>query len=153
MLPGYYGHADYGQTVASAPNRRALLWGFMGAGASATPNRPFLPSDETDAVNRLGSSNCDLMRYYRALLSQPEAQGAEVWLMPILAPPGGTAATYVFTIFVANTNPSKAGTIQLWVASQMIGAVGYSTADTASTIAANIAAALLANTFVPIASA
>jgi phage tail sheath gpL-like len=73
--------------------------------------------------------------------------------MPITAPSGGTQATYTITAFVSNTNPSKASSVQIWVCSQQLGTVGFTTTDTASTIGAAIAAQLLAQSNIPISNA
>lgn len=154
VLPGFFGYVLYQQGAgAQAPNLRCLLWGYVSGSALATLNQPFKPASQTDCNNLVGGANTDLARAFNAAMSQPDAQGAEVWCMPIAAPSGGTASTYVWTIFVANTNPVKAGTLQLWVASQQIGAVGFTTTDTATTIGAAVAAALLAQTNIPIATA
>lgn len=154
VLPGFFGSVIYQSGAgAQAPNLRTLLWGYVGASALATPNQPFKPSSLQDCSNLAGGTSCDLTRAFNAAMSQPDAQGAEVWCMPIVAPSGGVQSTYLLTVFVASTNPAKAGTIQLWVASQQIGAVGFTTTDTATTIGAAIAAALTAQTNIPIASA
>lgn len=154
VLPGFFGYVDYNTTgSAQAPNLRCLLWGYIGASGTATPNLPFRPISSTDCAAKCGGANVDATRAYNAAMSQPDAQGADVWVMPIAAPSGGVAATYKLTAFVSNTNPAKAATIQLWVASQQVGAVGFTTSDTATTIGAAIAAALLAMTGIPIATA
>jgi phage tail sheath gpL-like len=154
MLPGFYGYVDYNISGAPQPaNLRVLLWGYMGAAGTQPPNLPFRPVDGTDASQRLGGTNTDAWRAYNACVSQPESQGSDVWIMPIQAPSGGTAATYQITVFVSNTNPVKSGTIQLWVASQPVPAVGFTTADTNATIATAVAAALLATPNAPIATA
>lgn len=154
MLPGFYGYTAYNVGgAAQAPSLRCLLWGYVGGSATATPNQPFRPVDGVDAAAQCGGSNTDAARAYVAAASQPEAQGADLWIMPIQAPSAGTAATYTIKVFVSNTNPAKAGTIQLWVASQPIPAVGFTTSDTATSIGAAIASALTAAPNVPIASA
>lgn len=145
MLPGYYGYVDYNVSgQAAAPNLRCLIWGFVAATALISPNQPFRPIDGTDAAQKCGSSSCDAVRFYQAAVSQPQASGADVWIMPVVAPAGGTASTYALTVFLGSTNPTKSGTVQLWIASQMIGAVGFTTSDTATTIGAAIASAITA---------
>ena len=92
----------------------------------------------------------DLTRAYRATLSQPESQGAEVWLMPIVAPSSGVQSTYLLSVL---GTPTKPGTVQLWINSEAVPAVGFTTTDTASTIATNLAAAISSMLDLPIASA
>jgi phage tail sheath gpL-like len=142
VLPGFYGFLDYNaQGSGQAPNLRTLLWGYISAAAQRPPNLPFLPSSQQDADDGCGRGS-DLASTYAAAISQPEAQGAEVWLMPIAEPSGGVASTYKLTVFVSNTNPAKAGTIQLWINSQPVPAVGYTPSDTQETIATALASAI-----------
>jgi phage tail sheath gpL-like len=150
VLPGFYGFVDYNAGGSGqAPGLRALLWGYIGSTAQKTPNQPFLPSSQQDA-NDGCERGSDLARMYAAAMSQPEAQGAEVWLMPVVAPSGGTASVYKLKTYVASTNPAKSGTIQLWIASQQVPAVGFTTSDTASTIASAISAAIATMSDLPI---
>lgn len=140
MLPGFYGWIDYNaQGSGTAPTKRCLIWGFVGASAQRTPNYPFLPSSQQDA-NDGAQQGSDLARAYAAAISQPEAQDAEVWLLPIVAPSGGTASTYSLKVILTGSNPTKAGVIQGWIASRQLPAVGFTTSDTANTIAAQLAA-------------
>lgn len=142
VLPGFYGYVDYNsQGSGVAPSLRTLLWAYIAASAQRTPNRPFLPASQQEADDGCGQGS-DAANMYAACVSQPEAQGAEVWIMPIAEPSGGVAAQYKLKVYVASTNPSEAGTLQLWVGSKAIAAVGFTTTDTASTIAAAINAAL-----------
>jgi phage tail sheath gpL-like len=154
MLPGYYGYVDYNVGgPAQSPNRRCLLIGFGGASATQTPNRPFRPNDMNDAIGKAGGANVDLVRMYAAALAQPEAADADIFLLLIQPTAGGTASTYKLKVYVSNTNPAKAGVLQLFVASQQIGAVGFTTTDTATTIGDSIVTQLLAQSRIPILSA
>jgi phage tail sheath gpL-like len=154
ILPGFYGYVDFSAgAAAQAPNLKCLLWGFVSGSATATLYQPFRPVSQTDCNGKAGGAYTDLARAFNAAAAQPEAQGAEIWCMPVPFPSGGTASSYTFTVFVPGTNPSKAGTIQMWVASQQVGAVGYTTTDTATTIAASIVSALNALTNIPIGTA
>jgi len=142
LLPGFYAFIDYNaQGSSQAPTKRCLLWGYINSSAIRTPNQPFLPGSKTEADAGCGRGS-DLARAYAAALTPAEASGAEIWLMPIVAPSGGTAATYSLKVYVANTNPAKAGTIQLAICSQLVPAVGFTTSDTDSSIATAIAAAI-----------
>lgn len=153
VLPGFFGYVDYNaQGAGVEPTRRALLWGYITSSAQRTPNQPFLPASQQEANDGCGRGS-DLARAYAAAVSQPESQGAEVWLMPITAPSGGTASVYKVKVFVSNTNPAKAGTLQLWIASRPVAAVGFTTSDTATSIGAALAAAINATQDLPLGTA
>ncbi len=153
VLPGFFGRVDYNaQGSGVAPTRRALLIAHPTSAAQAALNRPFLPASQQEANDGSGRAS-DGARAYAAAVSQPEAQGAEVWLALVPAPSGGTAPTYALKVFVPGTNPAKAGTLQLTVASRAVAAVGFTTSDTATSIAAALAAAITATTDLPFTSA
>lgn len=153
VLPGFFGYVDYNaQGAGVEPSRRALLWGYVTSSAQATPNLPFLPASQQEA-NDMAGRGSDLARSYAAAVSQPESQGAEVWLMPITPPSGGVASVYKLKVYVSNTNPSKAGSLQIWIASRPVAAVGFTTSDTATSIGAALAAAINATTDLPLATA
>lgn len=152
VLPGFYSLVLYSaQGAGTGPNRRALLWGYVGASATATLNQPFLPADQNEADAGCGQGS-DLANDYAAAISQPESQGAEIWLMPIAAPSGGVASVYTYQVLVPGTNPSKSGTIQLWLSSRAVPAVGFTASDTATTIGDAIVAAVQQMDDSPIAS-
>lgn len=141
VVPGFFGYIDYNaQGGSAAASRRALLWGYVGSTAQRTLNQPWLPSSQQEADDGCERGS-DLARFYAAALSQPGATDAEVWLMPIAAPSGGVASVYKYTVI---GTPLKPGTINLAVSSQSIAAVGFTTSDTASTIATALAAAITA---------
>ena len=142
VLPGFYGFIDYNAGGSgAAPTLRALLWGYVSAVAQRTPNYPYLPASQQDANDGCGRGS-DLARMYAAAVSQPEAQGAEVWLIPVVEPAGGVASVYKLRVYLGAANPSKSGTIQLWIASQQVPAVGFTTSDTNLTIAAALGSAI-----------
>lgn len=154
LLPGYWGFVDFNsQGGTQPPNLRALLWGYVPASATQPLNQPCRVTSQADANNRFGGPNSDLSRAFAACMAQPESQGADVWCMPIATPNGGVQSTYKLTVFLSGSNPTKAGTLQLWVASQQVPSVGFTTSDTTSTIATAIAAAISAAPNVPFASA
>ena len=150
LLPGIYGYVDYNAGGSQQPpNLRALIWGYVSATAIRTPNVPFRPANQTEANQGCGGANTDAARGFAAGVSQPEGQGADIWIMPIQEPSGGVQSTYKLKMFVTSTNPSKAGTLQLWICSQQLPSVGFGTTDTASTIATAVAAAINSMTTIP----
>lgn len=149
VLPGFWGFVDYNsQGSAQAPNNRVLLWGYKTSTGTRTPNRPFLPASQQEVDDGCGV-NSDLRGLYASTLSQPEAQGAEVWVLPIAENSGGVQSTYTLTVY---GTPTKSGTLQLWIDSVAIPAVGFTTADTPTTIAAALAANISSMTNLPFAS-
>lgn len=149
VLPGFWGKVDYNaQGSGTAPTKRVLLWAYMGASAQWTPNVPRLPASQQEADDG-GGRGSDTANGYAATVSQPEAQDAEVWCMPLTAPSGGVASTYALKVFVANTNPGKSGTLQFWINSVQLPAVGFSASDTASTIASALNDAINSNLDLP----
>ncbi len=153
VLPGFFGYVDYNaQGGGTEPTRRALLIAYAGATAQAALNKPFLPSSQKEANDLCGRAS-DSARGYAAAVSQPEAQGAEVWVALTAAPSAGTASVYKLKVYVASTNPAKSGTLQIWVASRPVAAVGFTTADTNTSIAAALSAAINATTDLPFGTA
>ena len=109
VLPGFYGFVDYNAGGSGvAPALRALLWGYIGATAQRTPNQPFLPASQQEVNDACGRGS-DLARMYSAAISQPEAQGAEVWLMPVVEPSGGVASIYKLKVPEQTTPEALAG--------------------------------------------
>ncbi len=142
VLPGFFGFVDYNaQGSATAPNLRTLIWGYISSAAQRTPNQPFLPSSQQDCDDGCGRGS-DLTNDYAAAISQPEAQGSEIWVMPIAATAGNTASIYKLKVFVSNTNPVKSGSLALWINSQQCPTVGFTASDTSATIATALAAAI-----------
>lgn len=147
VIPGFFGKIIYNSKGGGeGPNFRLLVWGYVGATAQATPNVPFLPSGQQDANDKCERGS-DLALAFGEAMSQPEAQGAEVWLLPIAAPSGGVASIYKLKLFGA---PTKAGSIQLWINSQPVPAVGFTADDTATTIATALRDAILAMLDLPL---
>lgn len=154
LLPGVFGYVDYNANGGNQlANNRTLLWGYQTSAAQKPPNMPLLPASQQDANNWFGAGS-DIARMYASAVSQPESVGSTIYCIGLAEPSGGVASTYKLKVYVSNTNPSKAGTMALWVDSQPVPGVGYSTTDTANTIASALATALQSMIGVsPIASA
>ncbi len=91
-LPGVYTSVilNAGGTIAT-PNNRLLLWGYMGAGASATPYTP-IPGISQIQVDSLCRSWSPLAHTFAAAVSQlPDGIGAEIFLIPLPEPASGAA--------------------------------------------------------------
>ena len=97
LEPGVYVEVRRdGDPGISAPSNRCLVTGYMGAGGTGVANEPYraLSQDDVDAKFR---SNSMISHAYSACKAQVPI-GAEIWLLPLLAPSGGTAAVVKFEI-------------------------------------------------------
>jgi phage tail sheath gpL-like len=121
-----------GSPFASAA--RLLLIGQMTSGGAATAGVPYGPiQSEADAIARFGNGSMLVAMYDIARLNAPFQ---EIWALP-LADPSGAAATGTITI----TAPGATGAGILRVMGRRI-VVQINAADNATTVAANIAAAI-----------
>lgn len=150
VLPGFYGFVSYGpQGSGLGPNLRCLLWGHFLSGASRQPNVPWLPESQQDADEGTGGAASDASRWYAAAISQPEAQGAEVWLVNV-AEPSGSTSDYTLRPFLSGSNPTKPGTLQLWICSKRLDGIGFDTTDDADSICDAIVAVINARDDLPV---
>lgn len=90
-----------------APNNRLLLWGMVPAAAPVTLNAPLLAISQRQVETQCLAYS-QLARLYKAARATPGSIGAEVWVMPVAEPSGGTKATH-FIVFVASPtyDPAK----------------------------------------------
>jgi phage tail sheath gpL-like len=93
-LPGVYTtvilNSDGG---VAAPNSRVLIWAYMGAGGTATPNVPFQAFSKSQVDAAVRSWSMASHAYAAAKSALPEGIGAEFYIVPMLEPSGGTAQT------------------------------------------------------------
>jgi len=136
---GYVRPGVYVQLNLNSPggglndNFRLLLMAYKSSGGSAAPDQPIFPASQSDANSLLGQGS-DAARMYAAAVSQPEAQGAEIWVCPITAPSAGTASIYSV---VFSGTATAAGAIDCWIASDKVATVAVANGDTAATVAEN----------------
>lgn len=145
-VPLFYVEMDASQAGYFTQNNRTLLLGQKLAGGSALANTPYLVSttDQAKALFGVGSMLARMHAVYRL----QDAIG-EVWCIALADAGAGAAATGTIT---ATGPASAAGTIALYIAGQRV-QVGVSAADTATVIAASIAAAINAATDLPVTAA
>ena len=136
-----------GDAGLSDTNTRCLLWGYMSPGGTGVPNQPHkaLSQEDVDAAFRPYSM---LSHAYAAAKAQIPV-GAEVWLLPLLEPAGGTAqaVTVEFTgeptAGVLSSATTAAAADSVWVSYRGRGAwTGIRAGDTWATIAAAVKASL-----------
>ena len=148
LEPGVYVQVRTdGDAGLADTNTRCLIWGYMSPGGTGIPNQPHkaLSQDDVDAAFRPYSM---LAHAYAAAKAQVPV-GAEVWLMPLLEPSGGTAqaVTVEFTgepaAGVLSLATSAAAADSVWVSYRGRGAwTGIRAGDTWASIAAAVKASL-----------
>lgn len=93
-IPGFYFGYDFSDAGSAAPNNRLLIWGYMGAAGTAAPNRP-LAALTQDVVNVACQPWSMAAHAYAAAKSQlPLGLGAEIYVLPLIEPSGGTKAVH-----------------------------------------------------------
>lgn len=85
-----------GDPGLSAANQRCLLWGYQSSAATFPPNTPVRAINQ-DQVDAGAGATSMLAHAYAAAKSQVPI-GAEIYLMPLIAPSGGTAQVISFEI-------------------------------------------------------
>lgn len=144
-VPLFYAEVDATQAGYFAQQNRALLIGHKTTGASAADNVPVLVSttDQARAIFGVGSMLARMHEVYR----RNDSFG-EVWCVPV-PPSAGDAAEGTVTY----TGPATgAGTIALYIGADRV-QVGVANADSATAIGAAVAAAVNANTTLPVTAA
>lgn len=142
-VPLFYAEMDNSQAGYFSQSVRTLLIGQKLAAGTALANVPVLMS-RTDAAREAfgqGSMLARMHEIYRA----GNAFG-EVWCLPLDDNAAGVAAAGAFVI----TGPAtKAGTLNAYIGSQRV-QIAVAVADTATVIGTALAAAINANTQLPV---
>lgn len=144
--PLFYAEMDNSQASYFTQNKRTLLIGHKLAAGSAVADTPYLVASVSQAIALfgVGSMLASMHAKYRA----SDAFG-EVWVIPVIEPAAGVAATGTITV----TGPATAsGTISLYVAGQLV-QVGVVSADASTAVATAINAAINAATGLPVTAA
>jgi phage tail sheath gpL-like len=146
LLPLFWLTVDGSQAGGSVQGQPALLIGQMLAVGIAVKNVPIPIGSKAIAKQQFGVGSMLAGMCAKFFDSNP---GQELWAIPIVDPVGGAAAAGSLSITAA---PSVAGTYSLYIAGQLV-QVGVGATDTASTIAANVVAAIAAQTTLPVTAA
>lgn len=109
-VPGVYISLEIGSELGSVlPNKRQLVWGYAPATSTKPMNVPWLPGTSQE-VRSAHKDYAHITHAYEAAKSQLKAGvGAEIWVLPIPEPAGGTAATH-FVEFMASPAGGVLGT-------------------------------------------
>jgi phage tail sheath gpL-like len=142
-LPLYWAEIDSSQAGTAELTLPALIVGQIWVSqAQCVPNVPIPVGNPAAAVNLFGEGSM-LADMFAVFFENNTAQ--EIWCLPISDPAGAQA---IGTIKV--TQPAtNAGTISLYIAGQLV-QIGVGSADSVTTIAANIAAAINDTTSLPV---
>ncbi len=151
-LPGVFTSFLLADPGATAPNNKALLFGYVTPGAPADLNTPFLPVTQDVANAKCGHGGAMLARVFAAARAQlgPAGVGAELWCVPIAEPSGGTAATHLIKFMSepvfstvngkwqlgAGTAASKAGTGRIFIGPRLVANFGWRKDDDYAAVAA-----------------
>lgn len=141
-VPLFYAEVDASQAGYFSQQNRSLLIGHKLVGASAVDNKPVLVSttDQARAIFGVGSMLARMHEIYR--LNDPFG---ELWCVPV-PPTAGAAATGTVTFTGGAT---AAGTVALYIGAQKL-QVGVANADTVANVATAVAAAVNADTRLPV---
>lgn len=137
-----------GASILADAWKRVFLWGHKLSSGTAAYDVPTRCSSVLEAFLLAGQGS-DLARAYQAYQAQAGNGVADVYLIPVAEPSGGTQATR--KIIVAGT-PTTAGSVDIFICGYLH-SVRIATSDTPTTIGDAIAAAINANANLPVTAA
>lgn len=145
-VPLFYAEVDNSQAGYFSQQLRTLIIGQMLASGSADPDIPVLVSSPDQAKTLFGVGSMLAKMHEIARLNNPVG---EIWCIALSDPGAGVESEGTITF----TGPAEAGgTLNLYVAGTRV-QVGVAAEDTATNIAAAVAAAINANTTLPVTAA
>lgn len=144
--PLFYAEVDNSQAGYFVQNQRILLIGQMQAAGLAAPNVPVLVS-RTDEAKLLFGIGSMLTKMHE--ITRLNDLVGEVWCLPISDPAAGVAASGTVTFTGA---ASSAGTLNFYIGAKRL-QLAISTTDTVAQIATALAAAVNADTTLPVTAA
>ena len=140
----------FGQGPSNAPSgpRTAMYMGPKTSAGSATVNTAYPITSEADAITLFGTGSPVHRAIRRHLLASTLGNIVGIcYAASSGGSPVAAAATITIT-FTSGSNPTATGNVRTWVCGEIID-VAFNTADTATTIAANIAAGINAKPWLP----
>lgn len=144
-IPGTNTQFDPSQAGTPTALKWALLVGHPTAAGTAVPNQVVGCGTQADA-NALFGAGSMLARMFAIFFAG--VTSVPIYMLPVPAPTGAVAAGSI-TVTAA---PTLAGTYPLYIAGQKV-AIGIVSADTTSTVATKVAAAINAATDLPVTAA
>ena len=151
MIPGVYIQLDLTGAGANLSNiqSRSLLVGYKTSAGTAAPDTPVLVTGQSLA-NQYGGRGSELARMFAAFQAQVGGGQADVFLLPIAEPSGGTAATRLITFdFSTGSSAAAQDSIDVFIAGYKMSAL-VASGDTATVIGASVRDAINANLDLPV---
>jgi phage tail sheath gpL-like len=145
-VPGVYVEMDPSQANTGTAIQNSLMIGQVLATGTAVLDKPVLVQSQAQVLELCGQGSMLAMMALRYLACDPFGP---LYLLPLADNPAGETATGTVTVTGTAT---QAGTLNLYIAAILI-QVGVDLGDTAVTVAANVTAAINANTTVPVTAA
>ena len=145
-VPLFYAEVDNSQANTGQQTQRALLIGQITSDGNAPANIPVICAGLSDALAKAGQGSMLAHMAQTYLNSDPFG---EVWLLPLADAVGAVAAAGSINFTSA---PTAAGTLSLYIAGQLV-SVPVDTSDTADSMATALAAAINANSDLPVVAA
>lgn len=128
-------------------SKRMLIAAYKLASGTAPQDIPFQVFSQQDVLDGCGAGS-DCARGYASSLAEVGPGNIDIFVLPLVEPSGGSAATYKLT--VGGTTAAAPGSIDLSIDARPILSVGFATGDAVATIAANVQAALQLISDVPV---
>lgn len=145
-VPLFYAELDPSRANTSPFSQRALIVGQITSSGTFTPNVPVLLTSLDAARAGAGAGS---MLYLMAAAYRASDPFGEVWLLPLADHGSGVAATGT----VAFTGPTTAaGVLSQYVAGELV-SVPVTSGQSATSVGAALAAAINANTDLPVTAA
>lgn len=145
-LPGANIQFDPSQAGTPTSPKWSLLVGHAISAGVAAPNVAIACGTQADA-NLLFGAGSMLARMFKRFFAGVTT--VPIYVLPVPEPAAGVAATGSVTVTAA---PTVSGTLALYVAGQLV-SIGIVSADTTSSVATKIAAAIAASTDLPVTAA
>ncbi|MDE3022259.1 MAG: phage tail sheath subtilisin-like domain-containing protein [Pseudomonadota bacterium] len=142
-VPLFFAEVDNSHANSAVYNQRALIIGQITAQGAAAPNVPIISQGVADAKTQGGPGS--MLALMTATYRLNDNFG-ELWYLPLADDGAAVAATGTITITGA---PTATGVISLYIAGVLV-SVAVGLTDTPTSIAANIAAAINADTDLPV---
>lgn len=142
-VPLFYAEVDNSQANTGQQTQRALLIGQMQSSGAATANTPVLCSSAASALTLCGAGSMLAAMAAAYFASDPFG---EVWLLPLADDVSGVAANGKLAFSAA---PTAGGVLSLYIAGMLV-SVPLTASETPASIATAVAAAINANTSLPV---
>lgn len=142
-VPLFFAEVDNSQANSGQQTQRALIIGQITSTGVATPNVPIISQGPSDAINQGGAGS--MLALMTAAYRKADTFG-EVWYLPLADAVASVAAAGSVALSGA---PTAAGVISLYIAGTVV-SVPVGIADTPTTLAAALAAAITANPNLPV---